>query len=105
MVSCDVATRRTRGLAPVLSWQIVPRFRELRGSRTLQELSVLSGVHRGTLSQIERLDRMPRSSQLQGLAVAYGPSVSWYALVPSVPVGMSAAPASNLEKGLGLCEA
>lgn len=122
MAERDVATHRGRALAPVLSWSILPRFRELRGERRLQELAVVSGIHRGTLSQIERGERMPKPSQLEGLEAAYGPAVSWYALVPAgafglaVPVaasgetsiaavGASATPASKPVKGTGLCAA
>jgi transcriptional regulator with XRE-family HTH domain len=108
--------------AVALSLQIVPRLRELRGTRTLRELEQQTGLHRGTLSQLERGERLPRPADLDGLERAYGPRRRWYEVeinrttfglaVPpacsgetSAATGASAELASKRERGTGLCDA
>lgn len=54
------------------------QLRPRRGTRTLAELQQLTGIHRGTLSQLERGERLPRPSQVGALEAAYGPQAGWY---------------------------
>lgn len=85
--------------APALALQIVPRLRELRGDRTLRDLETVTGLHRGTLSQLERGERLPRPADLAGLELGYGPSVGWYQveILPTTTFGLAVPPAGSDE--------
>ena len=75
-----VATAQ-RGLrAPTLHLTIVCRLHELRGDRSLTTVQQATGINRGTLSQLERGERLPRPAQVAGLERAYGPRERWYAV-------------------------
>lgn len=63
---------------PTLRLTIRCRLRELRGERKLVEVAELSGVSPGSLSQLERGERLPRAAHLEGLERAYGPQEDWY---------------------------
>jgi hypothetical protein len=54
-------------------------LRELRGERTLLEISTASGVHITELSKIERGFALPRDEWIPGMEQAYGQPVErWY---------------------------
>lgn len=54
-------------------------LREIRGERTLIEISHASHVPESALSKIERGIEVPRDEWLEPLAAAYGaPVVDWY---------------------------
>jgi transcriptional regulator with XRE-family HTH domain len=93
-------------IAPALTLTIRCRLRELRGQRSLQQVSDVCGLHRGTLSQLERGERLPRPSDLAGLRRAYGPETGWYqveVVADSADVGAPPAVASTLTNGAEPC--
>lgn len=54
-------------------------LREIRGRRSVRELETLSGINRGTLSQIERGRLLPLDEHIPALERAYGkPAHTWY---------------------------
>lgn len=54
-------------------------LREIRGKRPISEIAENSGVHRGTLSRIERGQQLPSTDQIAKLEAAYGtPITGWY---------------------------
>ncbi len=65
---------------PTINLRVVCRLRELRGDATIAELADRAYIHRGTLSQLERGERLPRPAHITGLERAYGPRVGWYAV-------------------------
>jgi transcriptional regulator with XRE-family HTH domain len=50
-------------------------LRTLRGKRPITEIEQASGVHRGTLSMLERGRLFPTEKQIDGLERAYGVAV------------------------------
>lgn len=65
-------------------------LREARGRRRLTELAQASGVHHGTLSQLERGRLLLPDDKVEPVAEAYGlPAHEWYppqvALVVTYP--------------------
>lgn len=64
-------------------------LREIREAkkRGLRELALEIGVNPGTLSQIERGERLPDDELIPALEEAYGaPAVEWYPPSPAVLV-------------------
>lgn len=54
-------------------------LREIRGRRTIDEIEKASGVHRGTLSLLERGRLFPTEKHVEVLERAYGkPWHQWY---------------------------
>lgn len=47
-------------------------LREIRGKRPIAEIERASGVHRGTLSLLERGRLLPMEKHVEGLERAYG---------------------------------
>jgi len=68
------------------------KLRDLRGSKTLEEVSKQTGLDRGTLSRIERGEQFPRKETAVSLAEFYDVSVG--AIFDAIP---NAKPAMNCE--------
>lgn len=59
--------------------RLVCHLREIRGERSLTEISDLSGLARGTLSKIERGIELPPDRDVPALEAAYGASAAtWW---------------------------
>jgi transcriptional regulator with XRE-family HTH domain len=51
---------------------VVCHLRATRGKRPMREIEKLAGIHRGTLSMIERGKLLPTEEQIEALERAYG---------------------------------
>lgn len=59
--------------------RLVCYLREIRGDRSIREISEASGVHRGTLSKLENGKLVPLEKEIAPLERAYGkPIEQWY---------------------------
>lgn len=68
--------------------RVACHLRELRGDRTLKQISEVAGVAIAALSTIERGYQLPRDEWLDGLERAYGsPRSAWYP--PTVLLALS----------------
>ena len=71
--------------------QTIPLFRQHRGQRTLAQISELTGIHRGSLSQIEHGERIPKLTQIDQLERGYGPQANWWRVrLVEIPMEASA---------------
>lgn len=58
---------------------IACHLREIRGKRPMREVEAEAGIHRGTLSMIERGRLLPTEAQIPQLEAAYeAPLHEWY---------------------------
>lgn len=73
-MSQQVAT----GRATVAELRVFCRLRELREPLSLLQAQAATGIHRGTLSQLERIERLPRVAHIAQLEQVYGPEEQWY---------------------------
>ena len=75
MHATEVATHHA---GDVCELRIVCHLRQLRGPVNLRRAQEITGIHRGTLSQLERMERLPKVRDIPQLELVYGPEHGWY---------------------------